>query len=336
MNTVFTPELLIFSQEDDLATTQVLQWLLKAGTSFFRINEEDAAYVEQLSPAAPQDAIINIRHKQVSLRHVKSIWYRRGKLNLSQAWQLLDSPHPGFSQQLQETRMLEVERLQEYISSLLAPLPGVTGYLERHINKLQVLEQALAHGLQVPDTLVTSSLTELRGFAQKHGNIITKALDQTLIFKQSNQEKIGFYTTLITKELMAQLPDQFFPSVFQQYVAKAYEVRAFYLRGEFYSMAIFSQESAHTMTDFRSVADAPNRSVPFELPQAMAERLHALMQALQLQTGSIDLIVTPELEFYFLEVNPTGQFGMTSAPCNYYLEEAFAQAISQDLQTNPT
>ena len=30
-------------------------------------------------------------------------------------------------------------------------------------------------------------------------------------------------------------------------------------------------------------------------------------------------------DFIFLEVNPVGQFGMTSSPCNYSLEKKIAQ-----------
>ena len=48
------------------------------------------------------------------------------------------------------------------------------------------------------------------------------------------------------------------------------------------------------------------------------------MQALGFNTGSIDLILTPQGEYVFLEINPEGQFGMVSHPCNYYLEREMA------------
>ena len=37
--------------------------------------------------------------------------------------------------------------------------------------------------------------------------------------------------------------------------------------------------------------------------------------------------------YYFLEVNPVGQFGMTSIPCNYDLHEVVAKhLIQKDLE----
>jgi len=46
-----------------------------------------------------------------------------------------------------------------------------------------------------------------------------------------------------------------------------------------------------------------------------------------LNSGSIDILVTPNNEYVFLEVNPVGQFGMVSQPCNYYLEKRIAERL---------
>ena len=51
------------------------------------------------------------------------------------------------------------------------------------------------------------------------------------------------------------------------------------------------------------------------------------MKSLDLKTGSIDMILTPEGDYYFLEVNPVGQFSMTSSPCNYNLEKRIAEYL---------
>ena len=48
------------------------------------------------------------------------------------------------------------------------------------------------------------------------------------------------------------------------------------------------------------------------------------MKKVGLNTGSIDLIQSTDGQIYFLEINPAGQIGMTSKPCNYYLEKKIA------------
>lgn len=54
------------------------------------------------------------------------------------------------------------------------------------------------------------------------------------------------------------------------------------------------------------------------------------MNSLNLNTGSIDLIVDTQDNYYFLEINPVGQFGMVSQPCNYYLEKKVAEYLVQN------
>ena len=49
------------------------------------------------------------------------------------------------------------------------------------------------------------------------------------------------------------------------------------------------------------------------------------MDQLNLDSGSIDIIYSTNKEYVFLEVNPIGQFGMVSSPCNYYIEKRIAQ-----------
>jgi D-alanine-D-alanine ligase-like ATP-grasp enzyme len=55
------------------------------------------------------------------------------------------------------------------------------------------------------------------------------------------------------------------------------------------------------------------------------------MRELGVNTGSIDMIYTKDNEYVFLEVNPTGQFGMTSVPCNYPIDLEVAKFLKNSL-----
>ena len=52
------------------------------------------------------------------------------------------------------------------------------------------------------------------------------------------------------------------------------------------------------------------------------------MNRIDLDCGSIDLIYSVDETYYFLEVNPIGQFGMVSYPCNYNIEALIARTLS--------
>lgn len=90
---------------------------------------------------------------------------------------------------------------------------------------------------------------------------------------------------------------------------------------------MFSQNNDSSKIDFRNYSKKPARRIPFELPEEIKKRTDHLMKTIGLNSGSIDMILTPDNEFYFLEVNPVGQFGMTSIPCNYKLEEIIASKL---------
>ncbi len=189
------------------------------------------------------------------------------------------------------------------------------------------MEHAKDEGINIPATIISNNKNDLLKFKEEHTKIITKPLGEVITFETSN-ELFFTRTVLIDDGKLKEIDDYFFPSLFQEYIEKEIEIRSFYLEGNFYSMAIFSQLDTKTEVDFRNYNDGnPNRTVPINLPDSLKCKLTVLMEKLNLNTGSLDLILTPKGEFYFLEVNPVGQFGMTSYPCNYYLEKRIAESL---------
>jgi ATP-GRASP peptide maturase of grasp-with-spasm system len=193
-----------------------------------------------------------------------------------------------------------------------------------NIDKTQVLMKAKSLGINIPESIICNNKKDLLKFYSNYNKIITKPLSEVLTF--DDNECIYFMrTSLVSYEKINELEALFFPSLFQEYIEKEVEIRSFFLEDRFYSMAIFSQLDSQTNIDFRNYNDLnPNRTVPFNLPISVEKKLNTLMSELKLNTGSLDLILTPKGDFYLLEINPTGQFGMVSFPCNYYLEKKIA------------
>jgi len=196
------------------------------------------------------------------------------------------------------------------------------------VSKPTLLKEADKLGIKIPASIVTNSKKELLDFYHQHNEIIiTKPLYEITHFVEEGHV-FFFKTAIVTQEYLDKTPLTFFPSLFQECVEKEYELRIFYIDEEFYPMAIFSQLDEQTKVDFRNYNfERPNRTVPYILPKNQEEKLRQLMLNLNINTGSIDLIKGTDGEYYFLEVNPGGQFGMTSIPCNYFLEEKMAQIL---------
>ena len=144
------------------------------------------------------------------------------------------------------------------------------------------------------------------------------------------------YTRELDEELIKSQDEYFFPSLIQEKIDKEFEIRSFYLEGNIYSMAIFSQNDTQTQTDFRHYnSQRPNRTIPYILPEIIQKKIALLMNKLNLICGSLDLIKSKDGNYVFLEVNPNGQFGMISKPCNYQLEKKIANFLIKADEKKP-
>lgn len=199
-------------------------------------------------------------------------------------------------------------------------LIDIGNYKLQNLNKLEVLLKAKILGITIPDSYVVSNKNRLTNIMNQN-ELITKPYHE-VVFPIYDGNPYQNYTSEVTNIDFERIEEEFYPTLFQKKIDKLFEIRSFYLFGRFYSMAIFSQQSAKTKLDFRNYNfENPNRTIPINLPIEIEEKLNKLMCNLALNTGAIDLIYSADNKFIFLEINPIGQFGMISAPCNYYLEK---------------
>lgn len=177
-------------------------------------------------------------------------------------------------------------------------------YHQGNANKLISLRVAESVGLCIPSTYVSSDKSEILNFHSKNHNVITKFI-QDVIFLNPQGMLLRSTTERVSKADITKMDNIFSPSLIQTEIKKKYEIRVFYLQGECYAMAIFSQQDKQTRVDYRNYNhQCPNRMVPYILPRAIELKINRFMKKMNLDTGSIDMIVTPELEYVFLEVNP--------------------------------
>lgn len=93
-------------------------------------------------------------------------------------------------------------------------------------------------------------------------------------------------------------------------------------------MAIFTQEQAQTQVDSRNYNwSKPYRGVPYQLPADLEDKIATLLGILKLNCASLDLIRGSDGKYYFLEINPNGQFGNVDLGCNYGLHQKIAETL---------
>lgn len=300
-------------------TNNVIDWLRHLNGNYIRINGEDII-----------ETGFNFSSNEIS-KQTNVVWFRRGidlpgytEKFLAKCKPFVDQLDTLNSHRLLSHIKAEINEYLAHFYSKFSEKHWLTKYSDRTLSKCAVLDIAKRNGLKVPEYLATTSREQAQNFHFKHKRIITK-----------NFSEVQYYTTFTEfGKLLTVEPDidraseTFFVSLFQQYIEKEFEIRTFYLDREFFSMAIFSQRNEKTMIDFRNYdLEKPNRNVPFKLPTEIEANLQRLIDELGLNNCSIDLIKALDGCYYFLEINPVGQFGMTSGPCNYNLEKRVAKYL---------
>ena len=326
--------ILILSAYLDHSTVEVIDWLFYFEKDFKRLNgyefRDSKLPYQVVSTSTGKEIFID----NIDLNSIKSVWYRRwipydeSFADTLNEFQFASSNDAAIIKRHMVTEMRKSYRpffayLEQKIGSKCVPR-----FSSAAVDKIEVLLAAAESGLKTPDWVICNTKSTLAEFARKHSSIITKPLGEVTNYKEDNNTLKYVRTEIVDQLAINDMPESFFPSLFQEYIEKDIEIRSFFLEDNFYSMAIFTQLDSKTKVDFRNYNDKhPNRNVPFQIPNFIEEKLSKLMKKLDLNTGSIDLILNTKGDFYFLEVNPVGQFGMTSKPCNYYLEKKIAKFL---------
>jgi len=317
---------LILSKDNELTTDEVIDWIHHYKQDFYRLNGEDieSFYSFSLSNNSNKSYKLNSLFEKFNKAEV--IWFRRWHDFLDMNY--FDSIKSKDAVRFNLHFRNEIFKLSGFFFKKFKTKKWIDFVWDVNVNKLVVLEIAIKLKLNVPDTIITSKKEEVLRFLSKNLLLITKPISEPLYL---NYENYNFLTTTksIDEDNIHLLPEVFFPSLFQKNITKKYEIRTFVLGDKLYSMAIFSQNDPKTKDDFRNYnTQKMNRYIPYSLPLDLEKKILKLMKQLNLKTGSIDLIKSLEDNlYYFLEVNPCGQFGMVSHPCNYFLEKEMAEFL---------
>jgi ATP-GRASP peptide maturase of grasp-with-spasm system len=318
--------ILIYTQANDYSTDDVIDYLGYYNAPFKRVNGSD--------PIVDTSKAFSIDLSQSREQVYSSVWNRRPvrkMFNPSVTEEMLINPEreKAILPWIRITHSKNMNDASEY-AVLNHPNAKTLGTFDKNdVNKHLVISAALSNGVDVPASIFTNSKADLIAFKNKFpAGIITKCNAVFMMDYDNNSKTMALYTEIVRDEMINELPELFFPTFFQEKLEKEFEIRTFYLNGKFFSMAMFTQRNAQTSVDFRRYdRENMNRRVPYQLPTALEQKLTAMMQEIGHNTGSMDIVKTKDGRLVFLEVNPVGQFGMTSVPCNYQLERHIAEYL---------
>lgn len=191
-------------------------------------------------------------------------------------------------------------------------------------NKFRQLNLAKQIKFKIPDYIISNNKYDLENFIDKYESAIIKSMYQG-IYKDQEEKVLGFYANKITKNHLKFLTEDDNPILIQNYIEKEYEVRLNYVDGNFLACKIESQKSNISSTDWRRY-DLPNTPYKIiDVPYYIKNKTNKFMKHLNLRFGAFDFIVDNNFDWYFLEINPMGQYlwieELTGLPITSSLKE---------------
>jgi hypothetical protein len=298
--------ILILTEPYDPHADHVCRMLKERGAEWIRFNSADfpaqACLSVGFSSNGKMGSSMRLGDTVIDLAQVQSIWTRRPKL-----------PVPHDHLQDASTRRLVADECQMFVRDLWNAipgrwLPGRQAAIQRAELKASQLRVAGALGLELPATLITNNPDEFLAFYNEHnGNIVSKVTG--FGFSRLADRDFSRYTEAVSKRHVGYAASlQYCPVIFQAYVAKQFELRVTVVGKRVFAAEIHSQLTNHTRYDWRRYDLSRTPHLRHELPPEIQDKCVRLVEQLELSYGAIDLVLTPEGRYVFLEINPNGQY----------------------------
>lgn len=320
--------LIVTHSEDNESTTLVGDALREPGAEPLRLDTDLFPTEVQLAiHEAGSGRLLVMRRSggpEVDLGEVSAVWYRRfapGKKIPREMDPQLRGPS------VEESRRTLLGLLASLDAFILDPYDRV----RRASNKQLQLRLARELGLAIPDTLITNDPDAVRRFAAAHPQgIVTKMMASFAVYDEQGREQVVFTNPLEPEDLENLEGLDLSPMTFQERVPKELELRVTVVGRRVFAAAVDSQASGRATEDWRR--DGAGLVESWEehtLPPEVAARLLALCDRLGLEYGAIDLILTPEGRWVFLEINPVGEyFWLEIHPPRFPISHALAETLA--------
>ncbi len=313
------PQVLVIASRYDLTCDYVIAGLRRRSIPYLRLNSEDlAALAIELDPIRRRLVIQRAGRSYCVTPHgLRSVFFRRPVFLRDYG-----DDHRSSAEQFSRLQWAAFFRNLMLFNEARWFNDPVATYRAEH--KAVQLSTAAKLGFAVPLTRITNS-PHPHSFGDGCKRVAVKGLD-TILLRADGLEMFGFTTFEATDKLE---PDVWraAPATIQAALVNKLDIRVTVIEDRVFSASI-TANGAPLSGDWRT----QKRNVQFhkfDLPRETAERCQMLVKSLGLRFGGIDLALSGR-EYYFLEVNPTGEWAWLVDAAGLPIDEAIAEALSRE------
>lgn len=312
------PSVLILASRYDISCEYVISRLYKKGINYFRLNNEDLRSFSILLEPQEQKLCVETGGTVISIAasDLNSIWYRRPVfIRETNLWNVSSQQLFERNQWMEFTRAVMIFENCKWMNH-----PVATYKAE---NKIVQLNAANKVGLKTPKTIITNSFKYISKKYPDNQRLIAKGLDAVHI-KKVDSEIFG-YTNIVRKEEFEDFDISSAPIVVQEFLRKKLDLRVTVVDDELFCSSIKKNGKAVT-GDWRLQKDNVTFS-NFDLPAQIKKRCIELTKLLGLAFGAIDLALQDN-EYFFLEINPTGEWGWLVDKAKFPIDESIFRYLT--------
>ncbi|MEG0926987.1 MvdC/MvdD family ATP grasp protein [Chryseobacterium sp.] len=309
--------ILCITHSQDFYTIDLFfQYLSSKNIPYFRLNSDELNHLQKISINENSFEITDELGKTIHSDDIKGVWHRK-------AWRI--SVPEELDQNYEKIFQNEYGSLRYNLITTLENIPWINPFeKEKKIdgNKMLQLKIAESNHLTIPKTVFSNNEEKITTFFHQYcsGKAIAKL--HGVQSKTMRGENL-ISTMIIEEETLEHLSDiAYCPMIFQPYINKEYELRIMYVDGEFFTGKINNSTNA----DWR-VSDENYFWSAYELPENIKINLTSMMKEMGLYMGAIDVIKGKDGEYYFLEVNPQGEWGMLQKELGFPIAERIADNL---------
>src|SRR3989338_8108866 len=313
-------KVLILTHLDDSHASSVRNYLNKREVENFTIVTENLLRDYKINFSS-EDLIYTLGdgNRTIDLTPLWNIWNRRI---------MIPDRNKGMPKDLQDLVTDECEKTWDGL--LMAHQGKVVNCPQNHFyanSKWDQIKFALERGMYVPDTIVTNNPLNLRDFYDKHNGNICFKLQKGAAIRTSEGIKV-IYTNKVTEEHMKNaFLVSTHPSLFQEYINKEFEVRVVATDKTTTGVAIHSQNSEISKIDYRRYDLENIKYNHIELPENVRNFCSSMLSHYGLHFGAFDFIYSKDAKYFFLELNPNGQWLWLEEQSGYNLTKEVADNL---------
>lgn len=292
------------------------EYLASRNIPHFRLNSDRLNHFQKISVHENGFELTDESGNTIHSDDIKGVWHRK-------AWGI--NVPEELDRDYKKIFLNEYGSLRYNLITTLEDIPWINPYEnEKKIdgNKMLQLKIAQKNNLTVPKTIFSNDAEKVIAFFHEYcnGKAIAK-LHGVMAKTMSGENMVS--SMIIEKDTLEHLSDIVYcPMIFQPYIDKEYELRIVYIDGEFYTGMINNSENA----DWRIAREGYFWSA-YELPDSIKANLTSMMKEMGLYIGAIDMIRGKDGGYYFLEVNPQGEWGMLQKELGFPIAERIADNL---------